>query len=62
MDASPCPCPPASTSPSSRRVRVQGPKGQLEQAVSHDMADTQDDDMLTVTRPTDRGPTARCTA
>src|SRR5664279_2918041 len=38
------------------RVSVKGPKGQLEQVVSHDMSITQDGDTLTVTRPTDRGP------
>jgi large subunit ribosomal protein L6 len=38
------------------RVRVKGPRGQLEQMVSPDMSITQDGDTLTVTRPTDRGP------
>jgi len=38
------------------RVSVKGPRGQLEQVVSHDMSITQDGDTLTVTRPTDRGP------
>jgi large subunit ribosomal protein L6 len=38
------------------RVRVRGPKGELEQAVSHDMGIALDDGVLTVTRPTDRGP------
>ena len=38
------------------RVSVKGPRGQLEQMVSHDMSITQDGDTLTVTRPTDRGP------
>jgi large subunit ribosomal protein L6 len=38
------------------RVRVSGPKGKLEQAVSHDMSIALEDGVLTVTRPTDRGP------
>ena len=38
------------------RVRVKGPKGELEQAVSQDMTIAQDGDTITVTRPTDRGP------
>jgi large subunit ribosomal protein L6 len=38
------------------RVSVKGPKGQLEQVVSHDMQIALDDGVLTVTRPTDRGP------
>jgi large subunit ribosomal protein L6 len=36
-------------------VRVKGPKGQLEQAVSHDMSFERDDGRLLVKRPTDRG-------
>jgi large subunit ribosomal protein L6 len=38
------------------RVIVKGPKGQLEQAVSPDMGISVDADVVTVTRPTDRGP------
>jgi large subunit ribosomal protein L6 len=38
------------------RVLVSGPKGKLEQAVSHDMSIALEDGVLTVTRPTDRGP------
>jgi large subunit ribosomal protein L6 len=38
------------------RVSVKGPRGQLEQMVSQDMAIALDGDTLTVTRPTDRGP------
>jgi large subunit ribosomal protein L6 len=37
------------------RVKVKGPKGELEQAVSHDMAVTVADGEVTVVRPTDRG-------
>jgi large subunit ribosomal protein L6 len=36
-------------------VRVKGPKGQLEQAVSHDMSFEREDGRLLVKRPTDRG-------
>ena len=36
-------------------VRVKGPKGQLEQAVSHDMSFDREDGRLVVKRPTDRG-------
>src|SRR4051794_31164294 len=36
-------------------VRVKGPKGQLEQAVSPDMSFDRDDGSLVVKRPTDRG-------
>jgi large subunit ribosomal protein L6 len=36
-------------------VRVKGPKGQLEQAVSHDMSFEREDGRLVVKRPTDRG-------
>jgi len=38
------------------RVGVKGPKGTLEQAVPHEMTVTVDDGVVTVTRPTDRGP------
>jgi large subunit ribosomal protein L6 len=38
------------------RVRVKGPKGELEQAISQDMTIARDGDTITVTRPTDRGP------
>jgi large subunit ribosomal protein L6 len=37
-------------------VAVKGPKGELQQTVSPDMTISQDDGVLTVTRPTDRGP------
>jgi large subunit ribosomal protein L6 len=37
------------------RVRVKGPKGQLEQHVSPDLTIERDDSTLRVTRPTDRG-------
>jgi large subunit ribosomal protein L6 len=36
-------------------VRVKGPKGHLEQAVSHDMSFEREDGRLLVKRPTDRG-------
>jgi large subunit ribosomal protein L6 len=36
-------------------VRVKGPKGELEQAVSHDMSFEREDGRLVVKRPTDRG-------
>jgi large subunit ribosomal protein L6 len=36
-------------------VRVKGPRGQLEQAVSHDLGVAVEDGNVTVTRPTDRG-------
>ena len=38
------------------RVTVNGPKGELVQAVSLDMEIKIEDDVLTVARPTDRGP------
>ncbi len=38
------------------RVGVKGPRGALEQAVPHEMTVTVDDGVVTVTRPTDRGP------
>ena len=38
------------------RVGVKGPKGTLEQAVPHEMTVSVDDGVVTVTRPTDRGP------
>jgi large subunit ribosomal protein L6 len=38
------------------RVTVNGPKGELVQAVSQDMEIKIDDGILTVARPTDRGP------
>jgi large subunit ribosomal protein L6 len=37
-------------------VLVKGPKGELTQAVSPDMTIAQDSGVVTVTRPTDRGP------
>src|SRR3954464_10199885 len=37
-------------------VAVKGPKGELQQQVSRDMSISEDDGVLTVTRPTDRGP------
>jgi large subunit ribosomal protein L6 len=37
------------------RVKVKGPKGELEQVVSHDMAVKVADGEVTVARPTDRG-------
>ena len=37
------------------RVRVKGPKGQLEQAVSRDLSFDREDGQLVVKRPTDRG-------
>jgi len=36
-------------------VRVKGPKGELAERVSRDMAVDKDDDQVTVARPTDRG-------
>jgi large subunit ribosomal protein L6 len=36
-------------------VRVHGPKGELQERVHRDISVTQDGDVLTVTRPTDRG-------
>jgi large subunit ribosomal protein L6 len=39
----------------SGRVTVKGPKGELSQAVSRDMRIEQEDGVLTVKRPTDRG-------
>ena len=39
----------------SGRVRVKGPKGQLEQAVSRDLSFDREDGRLVVKRPTDRG-------
>jgi large subunit ribosomal protein L6 len=38
------------------RVGVKGPRGTLEQAVPHEMTVTVDEGVVTVTRPTDRGP------
>ena len=38
------------------RVGVKGPRGTLEQAVPHEITVTVDDGVVTVTRPTDRGP------
>jgi large subunit ribosomal protein L6 len=38
------------------RVTVNGPKGELVQVISTDMTVKVDGDVLTVTRPTDRGP------
>jgi large subunit ribosomal protein L6 len=38
------------------RVGVTGPRGTLEQAVPHEMTVSVDDGVVTVTRPTDRGP------
>ena len=38
------------------RVAVKGPKGQLEQEINHDMTVALTDGVVTVTRPTDRGP------
>ena len=38
------------------RVGVKGPRGALEQAVPHEMTVSVDDGVVTVTRPTDRGP------
>jgi large subunit ribosomal protein L6 len=37
-------------------VRVKGPKGELSQAIDPDMTVSLDDGVLTVSRPTDRGP------
>ena len=37
------------------RVTVNGPKGELTERISRDMSVAQDGDMITVTRPTDRG-------
>lgn len=36
-------------------VTVKGPKGELSEKISRDLTVTQDGDILTVTRPTDRG-------
>jgi large subunit ribosomal protein L6 len=38
------------------RVGVKGPRGQLQQAVPHEMTVSVADGVVTVTRPTDRGP------
>ena len=38
------------------RVGVKGPRGALEQAVPHEITVSVDDGVVTVTRPTDRGP------
>ncbi len=38
------------------RVSVKGPKGELEQAIDPNMTVALDDGVVTVTRPTDRGP------
>jgi large subunit ribosomal protein L6 len=37
-------------------VRVKGPKGELTQEISHDITVKLDDSVITVERPTDRGP------
>lgn len=37
-------------------VSVKGPKGELSEAISHDMTVEVNDGVLTVSRPTDRGP------
>jgi large subunit ribosomal protein L6 len=37
-------------------VRVKGPKGELTQVISHEMTVKADDGVITVERPTDRGP------
>jgi large subunit ribosomal protein L6 len=37
------------------RVRVNGPKGELEERIPRDISVTQEDDVLLVRRPTDRG-------
>jgi large subunit ribosomal protein L6 len=37
-------------------VRVHGPKGELTEAIHRDITVKQEDDVLVVTRPTDRGP------
>jgi large subunit ribosomal protein L6 len=37
-------------------VRVHGPKGELSEAIHRDITVKQEDDVLVVTRPTDRGP------
>jgi large subunit ribosomal protein L6 len=37
-------------------VKVKGPKGELTQEISHDMKVTSGDGVVTVERPTDRGP------
>jgi large subunit ribosomal protein L6 len=36
-------------------IAVKGPKGELRQIISHEMKVEQDDEAVTVTRPTDRG-------
>ena len=38
------------------RVGVKGPRGTLEQAIPHEMTVSLDEGVVTVTRPTDRGP------
>ncbi len=38
------------------RVGVKGPRGSLEQAIPHEMTVSLDEGVVTVTRPTDRGP------
>ena len=38
------------------RVGVKGPRGSLEQAIPHEMTVSLDGGVVTVTRPTDRGP------
>jgi large subunit ribosomal protein L6 len=38
------------------RVGVKGPRGTLEQTVPHEMTVSVDEGVVTVTRPTDRGP------
>jgi large subunit ribosomal protein L6 len=38
------------------RVGVKGPRGSLEQAIPHEMTVSLNDGVVTVTRPTDRGP------
>ena len=37
-------------------VKVKGPKGELTQVISHDMTVKAEDGVITVERPTDRGP------
>src|SRR6202046_2740059 len=37
------------------RVTVNGPKGELTERINRDITVTQDGDVITVTRPTDRG-------
>ena len=44
------------------RVQVNGPLGELSQTVPQRMKIEQGDGEIIVTRPTERGTTARCTA